>query len=78
MDIDPSDLKVEEEEEMATYDIIKEDSVRKGLEAALQLLKERGALKDSVEWGGINMDKKKSKLVGVRDTDGTKEIQLDH
>ena len=65
MDIDPSDLKVEEEEEVATNDIIKEASVGKGLARALQLLKERGALKESVEWGGRNMDKKKSKLVGV-------------
>ena len=31
-----------------------------------------------MEWGGRNMDKKKTKLVGVRDTDGPKEIQLDH
>ena len=65
MDIDPSDLKVEEEEEVATYDIIKEYSVGKGLARALRLLKERGALKESMEWGGRNMDKKKRKLVGV-------------
>lgn len=77
MDIDISDLKAEEEEEVVTDDIIKEASVGKGLAGALQLLKERGALKESVEWGGRNMDKKKSKLVGVRDTDGPKEIQLD-
>lgn len=77
MDIDPSDLKAEEEEEVVTDDIIKEASVGKGLAGALLLLKERGALKESVEWGGRNMDKKKSKLVGVRDTDGPKEIQLD-
>ena len=41
-------------------------------------MKERGALKEFVEWGGRNMDKKKRKLVGVQDTDGPKEIQLDH
>ena len=78
MDIDPSDLKAEEEEEVATDDIIKEAYVEKGLEGALQMLKKRGALKEFVEWGGRNMDKKKSKLVGLRDTDGPKEIQLDH
>ena len=74
MDIDPIDKKAEEEEEVATYDIIKEASIGKGLAGALQLLKERGALKEYVEWGGRNMDKKKRKLVGVRDTDGPKEI----
>lgn len=77
MDLDVSDQKAEEEEEVVTDEIIKESSVGKGLAGALQLLKERGALKESVEWGGRNMDKKKSKLVGVRDNDGPKEIQLD-
>ena len=76
MDIDPSVLKAEEEE-VAAYDIISEDYVGKGLEGALQLLKEKGALKEFMEWGGRNMDKKKSKIFGVRDTDGPKEIQLD-
>ena len=60
-----------------TNDIIKEYSVGKGLAGALQLLKERGALKESMEWGGRNMDKKKRKLVGVRDNNGRKEIHLD-
>ena len=63
---------------MEKNDIIKEASVGKGLARALRLLKERGALKESMEWGGRNTDKKNTKLVGVRDTDGTKEIQLDH
>ena len=39
-------------------------------------MKERGALKEAVEWGGRNMDKKKRKLVGVRDIDGRKEIDI--
>ena len=65
MDIDPSDLKAEEEEEVATYDIIKEASVGKSLAGALQLLKERGALKEPMECGGRNMDNKKRKIVGV-------------
>ena len=43
----------------------------------MQLLKERGALKESVEWGGRNMDNKKRKNVGGRDIDRPKEIQLD-
>ena len=43
----------------------------------MKLLKEMGPLKESVEWVGRNMDKKKRKLVGVRDTDEPKEIQLD-
>ena len=65
MDIDPSDLKAEEEEEVATNDIIKEASIGKSLAGALQLLKERGALKESMEWGGRNMVKKKRKIVGL-------------
>ncbi|EFJ36327.1 hypothetical protein SELMODRAFT_404232 [Selaginella moellendorffii] len=58
---------------------IKEVSVGKGLAGALSLLKERGSLKESVEWGGRNMDKKASKLVGVLDDDKTyeRDIQLD-
>ena len=78
MDIDPSDLKAEEEEEVVTNDIIKEASVGRVQIGDLQLLKKRGALKESVERGGRNMDKEKSKLVGVRDTTGPKEIQLNH
>ena len=35
MDIDPSDLKVEEEEEVETNDIIKEASIGKVLAGAL-------------------------------------------
>ncbi|RZC79568.1 hypothetical protein C5167_003807 [Papaver somniferum] len=55
---------------------IHEVAVGKGLSATLQLLKERGTLKDTVEWGGRNMDKKRSKLVGIYDNDGSKEIQI--
>ena len=44
MDIDSSDLKEKEEEEVVTDDIIKEASLGKGLAWDLQLLKERGAL----------------------------------
>ncbi|GAV87806.1 SART-1 domain-containing protein [Cephalotus follicularis] len=49
---------------------IHEVAVGKGLSGALQLLKERGTLKESIDWGGRNMDKKKSKLVGIADNDG--------
>lgn len=48
MCIDVSYKKVEEEEEVAADDIIKEASVGKGLARALQLLKEMGSLKDFV------------------------------
>eukprot|EP00850_Spirogloea_muscicola_P020864 SM000229S07500 [mRNA] locus=s229:16092:19539:- [translate_table: standard] len=46
---------------------LKEVRVGKGLAGALSLLKDRGVLANSVEWGGRNMDKKKSKLVGILD-----------
>ncbi|KAL5977092.1 hypothetical protein ACLOJK_021434 [Asimina triloba] len=54
-----------------------EPAVGKGLSGALQLLKERGTLKETVDWGGRNMDKKKSKLVGIYDEDRTKEIRIE-
>ena len=50
-----------------------EVAVGKGLSGVLKLLKERGTLKESIEWGGRNMDKKKSKLVGIVDDDESKE-----
>eukprot|EP01018_Ginkgo_biloba_P030020 Gb_12198 [translate_table: standard] len=75
-EMDASQLKAEEEE-VVPDETIKEVSVGKGLAGALQLLKERGTLKETVDWGGRNMDKKKSKLIGVRDNDGPKEILLD-
>uniref|UniRef100_A0A1J3IXY7 SART-1 family protein DOT2 n=1 Tax=Noccaea caerulescens TaxID=107243 RepID=A0A1J3IXY7_NOCCA len=52
---------------------IHEVAVGKGLSGVLKLLKDRGTLKEKVEWGGRNMDKKKSKLVGIVDDDGGKE-----
>ncbi|KAH9288466.1 hypothetical protein KI387_032583 [Taxus chinensis] len=75
--VDSDHLKSDEEEEVAADEIIKEASVGKGLAGALQLLKERGSFNETVDWGGRNMDKKKSKLVGIRDNDGPKEILLD-
>jgi U4/U6.U5 tri-snRNP-associated protein 1 len=60
---------------------IREVSVGKGLAGALSLLKERGTLKETTDWGGRNMDKKKSKLVGIIDESnsnvGQRDIQLD-
>ncbi|KAI3883313.1 hypothetical protein MKW92_031574 [Papaver armeniacum] len=69
-------LTNEEKEETVPDATIHEVAVGKGLSATLQLLKERGTLKDTVEWGGRNMDKKRSKLVGIYDNDGSKEIQI--
>ncbi|KAH7573656.1 hypothetical protein JRO89_XS03G0187700 [Xanthoceras sorbifolium] len=57
----------EDKEEIVPDETIHEVAVGKGLSGALKLLKERGTLKESVEWGGRNMDKKKSKLVGIVD-----------
>ncbi|WCJ25432.1 SART-1 family [Euphorbia peplus] len=47
--------------------ITREVPVGKGLSGALELLKKRGSLNEGPEWGGRNMDKKKSKLVGCHD-----------
>lgn len=66
----------EDMEEAVPDETIHEAAVGKGLSGALKLLKERGTLKETVEWGGRNMDKKKSKLVGIAD-DGQKEIRIE-
>lgn len=64
-------------EEIAPDETIHEAAVGKGLSGALKLLKERGTLKETIEWGGRNMDKKKSKLVGIVDEEGPKEIRIE-
>lgn len=74
----PDDIHSEEkEEEVAPDEAIHEPAVGKGIAGALNLLKSRGTLKETIEWGGRNMDKKKSKLVGVVGGDGTKEIRIE-
>ncbi|CAN4114981.1 unnamed protein product [Withania somnifera] len=67
----------EEEMEVIPDDTIREVPVGKGLSGVLKLLQERGTLKEDIEWGGRNMDKKKSKLVGIRGEDGKKEIHIE-
>lgn len=64
-------------EDVVPDETIHEVPVGKGLSGALKLLKERGTLKETVEWGGRNMDKKKSKLVGIYNNDGEKEIRIE-
>ncbi|KAL6213113.1 hypothetical protein ACLB2K_012560 [Fragaria x ananassa] len=58
-----------DEEEIVPDETIHEVAVGKGLSGVLKLLKERGNLKEGIEWGGRNMDKKKSKLLGIVDDD---------
>jgi U4/U6.U5 tri-snRNP-associated protein 1 len=74
-------IKEMEEMEEDSLDEVKEVAVGKGLAGVLQLLKERGSLKETVDWGGRNMDKKKSKLVGIVDESnnvvGQRDILLD-
>ncbi|KAJ8557524.1 hypothetical protein K7X08_003149 [Anisodus acutangulus] len=67
----------EEEMEVAPDETIREVPVGKGLSGVLKLLQERGTLKEDIDWGGRNMDKKKSKLVGIRSEDGKKEIHIE-
>lgn len=62
-----------DEEEIVPDETIHEAAVGKGLSGVLKLLKDRGTLKESIDWGGRNMDKKKSKLVGILDDDEPKE-----
>ncbi|KAJ7981957.1 SART-1 family protein DOT2 [Quillaja saponaria] len=59
----------EDKEEIVPDETIHEVAVGKGLSSVLKLLKERGMLKESVEWGGRSMDKKKTKLVGILNDD---------
>ncbi|XP_060184696.1 SART-1 family protein DOT2 [Lycium barbarum] len=67
----------EEEMEVAPDETIREVPVGKGLSGVLKLLQDRGTLKEDIDWGGRNMDKKKSKLVGIRSEDGKKEIHIE-
>ncbi|KAK2646726.1 hypothetical protein Ddye_021921 [Dipteronia dyeriana] len=67
----------EDKEEIVPDDTIHEVAVGKGLSGALKLLKDRGTLKESIEWGGRNMDKKKSKLVGIVDDKADKVDKAD-
>lgn len=71
----------EDTEEIVPDDTIHEVAVGKGLSGALKLLKDRGTLKETVDWGGRNMDKKKSKLVGIvdddRENDRFKDIRIE-
>lgn len=64
-------------EEIVPDETIHEVTVGKGLSGALKLLKDRGTLKETINWGGRNMDKKKSKLVGIHENDGPKEINIE-
>ncbi|XP_050259977.1 SART-1 family protein DOT2-like [Quercus robur] len=66
-------LADEDMEEIVPDEAIHEVAIGKWLSGALKLLKDRGTLKESIEWGGRNMDKKKSKLVGIVDDDEPKE-----
>lgn len=69
---------VDKAEDIVPDETIHEAPVGKGLSGALRMLKDRGTLKETVEWGGRNMDKKKSKLLGIHEHgDGQKEIRLE-
>ncbi|KAI0509779.1 hypothetical protein KFK09_010375 [Dendrobium nobile] len=77
-EIEMNELSISGENVNITPDeIIHETAVGKGLAGALKLLKDRGTLKDSIDWGGRNMDKKKSKLAGIYTNDGSKEIRIE-
>ncbi|KAG1331850.1 SART-1 family protein DOT2 [Cocos nucifera] len=78
METDQTEAAVSEEKEDINPDeIIHETAIGKGLSGVLKLLKERGTLNEGIDWGGRNMDKKKSKLVGIHDNEGPKEIRIE-
>lgn len=66
----------EEKEDISPDEIIHETAVGKGLSGALKLLNERRTLTEDIDWGGRNMDKKKSKLVSINNA-GPKEIRIE-
>ncbi|CAN0878381.1 SART-1 family protein DOT2 [Linum grandiflorum] len=68
------DTSMEDAKEVTPDEIIHEAPVGKGLSGALKLLHKQGTLKESINWGGRNMDKKKSKLVGIVETDDDKDM----
>nr|GMD54556.1 SART-1 family protein DOT2-like [Ipomoea batatas]GMD54557.1 SART-1 family protein DOT2-like [Ipomoea batatas] len=60
-------LVTDEEDEEA---VLHEAAVGKGLCRALRLLKQRGALKETIQWGAPNMDNNKSsKEIHIERTD---------
>ncbi|RHN78037.1 putative SNU66/SART1 family protein [Medicago truncatula] len=75
-------LNSEDTEEIVSYETIREVALGKGMFGALKLCKDQGTLKENIEWGGRNTDKKKSKLVGVLEDEGReaqnkKEIHIE-
>lgn len=78
METDNTEAAVSEEKEDINPDeIIHETAIGKGLSGVLKLLQERGTLNEGIDLGGRNMDKKKSKLVGIYDNEGPKEIRIE-
>ncbi|XP_010926911.1 SART-1 family protein DOT2 [Elaeis guineensis] len=78
METDKTEAAVSEEKEDINPDEINhETAIGKGLSGVLKLLKDRGTLNEGVDLGGRNMDKKKSKLVGIYDNEGQKEIRIE-
>ncbi|KAK4339650.1 hypothetical protein RND71_041112 [Anisodus tanguticus] len=69
----------EEKLKITPDETIREVPIGKGLSEALRFSRERGTLKEDIELGGRNTDKKKSKLVGLRGDhqEGEKEIHID-
>lgn len=62
----------------SNHESIRESAVGKGLSGALQLLRDHGSLKDTVECSGRYSDKKKSKLAGlVNESHDKKEIRIE-
>ncbi|XP_050132461.1 SART-1 family protein DOT2-like isoform X2 [Malus sylvestris] len=68
----------EDKEETVPDETIHEVAVGKGLSGVLKLLKDRGTLKEGIDWGGRNMDKKKSKLFGIVDDDDEEQPKETH
>ncbi|CAA6657942.1 unnamed protein product [Spirodela intermedia] len=70
METDVAEPSISKEEE----DVVPDEVIHE-----VVLLQDRGTLKETIDWGGRTMDKKKSKLVGLVDNDGSgsKEIRIE-
>ncbi|CAL1398375.1 unnamed protein product [Linum trigynum] len=63
----------EDAKEVAPDEMFHEVPIGRGLSGVVKRLHQQGSLKESIDWGGRTMDKKKSKLVGIVDTDDANE-----
>ncbi|CAI0469471.1 unnamed protein product [Linum tenue] len=67
------DPMTEDAIEVAPDEMFHEVPIGRGLSGVVKRLHQQGSLEESIDWGGRTMDKKKSKLVGIVDTEDANE-----